>query len=276
MEAFMQRTFCATVVAVVMSTILVEPAFALEKKAVKVLIITGDHGHDWRKTTPFLKELLQKAGHQVDVTETPGKDLTADNLARYDVLLFNYRNTPQGAKGNPASVWSDQNKNAFLEAVKGGVGLVVYHHASAAFVGDSAFDRQFEQITLGGWRKQGFHGKMHEFTVTVRKEHPITLGISEFKHGRDELYQNSLVTKGSEVLATAYSEPSKDPRNTGKHEPILWVSTFGKGRICNYSLGHDVEAMQGDGFKTLLLRSIEWAGTGRVYTELPESLKSKR
>jgi type 1 glutamine amidotransferase len=276
MESFMSRTYCTAVVVVSLSTLLATPAFAQEKKAVKVLIITGDHGHDWRKTTPFLKELLEKAGHKVDVTETPGKDLTAENLARYEVLLFNYRNTPKGAKENPASIWSDENKKAFTEAVKGGVGLVVYHHASAAFVGTSEFDKTFEQVSLGGWRKQGFHGKMHEFQVTVRKKHPITQGVSEFKHGRDELYQNSLITPGSEVLATAYSEPTKDPKNTGKHEPILWVSTYGKGRVCNYSLGHDVEAMQSDGFKTLLVRSVEWAGTGRAETEVPESLKSKR
>ncbi|MCS7160432.1 MAG: hypothetical protein RMJ19_08165, partial [Gemmatales bacterium] len=32
-------------------------------KALRVLIITGDHGHAWRETTPFLKDLLTKAGH---------------------------------------------------------------------------------------------------------------------------------------------------------------------------------------------------------------------
>ena len=152
---------------------------------VKVLIITGDHGHDWKKTTPFLKDLLTKAGHKVDVTEAPSKDLTTENLARYDVLLLNYRNTPKGAKDNPASVWTDDNKTAFTEAVKSGKGLVVYHHASAAFVGDSAFDKEFEKIIAGGWRTKGNHGKMHEFTVTARKNHPITQGIESFKHGRD-------------------------------------------------------------------------------------------
>ena len=49
-----------------------------EGRTVKVLIISGDHGHDWRKTTPFLKELLTKAGHKVDVTLAPSKDLTPD------------------------------------------------------------------------------------------------------------------------------------------------------------------------------------------------------
>ena len=250
------------------------PLAAQDKVAVNVLIVTGDHGHDWRKTTPFLKELLEKAGHKVDVTESPSKDLNAANLARYQVLLLNYRNTPKGAKESPASVWSDDNKKAFADAIKGGVGLVVYHHASAAFVGESAFEKEFEQISAGGWRKQGFHGKMHEFTVTVRKKHPITLGISEFKHGRDELYQNSLITPGSEVLATAYSEKSLDPKNTGEHEPILWASAFGKGRVVNNALGHDVEAMQSDGFKALLIRGVEWAATGRVFAETPASIKA--
>ena len=97
-------------------------AQAADGKPVKVLIVTGDHGHDWRKTTPFLKEVLTKAGHEVEVTERPRLDLISVNLKKYDVLLLNYRNTPKGAKDNPNSVWSDDNKNAFTEAVKGGKG----------------------------------------------------------------------------------------------------------------------------------------------------------
>jgi type 1 glutamine amidotransferase len=251
-------------------------AFAADAREVKVLIVTGDHGHKWKETTPFLKELLTKAGHKVDVTETPGKDLTPDNLARFDVLLLNYRNTAQGAKDNPDSVWSDENKKAFAAAIKGGKGLVIYHHASAAFVGDSEFDKEFEKIIAGGWRKQGFHGKMHEFTVTMRKDHPIAKGIKEFKHGRDELYQNSLILSGSEVLATAYSDKDKDPKNTGKDEPVVWVASYGKGRVYHNALGHDPEAMQSAGFKTLLIRGVEWAATGEVFYPLPAELKGEK
>lgn len=249
------------------------PLRDIQAKEVRVLIITGDHGHNWKETTPFLKELLSKAGHRVDVTEVPGKDLTADNLAKYDVLLLNYRNTPKGAKENPGSVWSDENKKAFTDAVRGGKGLVVYHHASSAFTGTAPFEQEFEKVIAGGWRKQGFHGKMQEFTLTVRKDHPITHGIMEFKHGRDELYQNSLITPGSEVLATAFSEKSKDPKNTGKHEPMVWVSTYGKGRVYHNALGHDVQAMQSAGFQTLLIRGVEWAATGAVSYALPAELR---
>ena len=44
------------------------------------------------------------------------------------------------------------------------------------------------------------------------------------------------------MLATAYSDPKK-PRGTGKDEPVIWVNTYGKGRVYNNALGHDVEAM---------------------------------
>jgi type 1 glutamine amidotransferase len=264
-------------VAVVAGLLFLHPdAAAAEGKGVKVLIITGDHGHKWKETTPFLKDLLSKAGHQVDVTETPAKDLTTSNLAKYDVLLLNYRNTPNGAKANPDSVWTDENKKAFKDAIEGGKGLVVYHHASSAFTGNSDFDREFEKIIAGGWRKQGNHGKMHEFTVTVRKEHPITKGIKEFKHGRDELYQNSVMLPGSEVLVTAYSDKNIDPKNTDKHEPMVWVAKYGKGRVCENVLGHDVEAMKSTGFKTLMIRCIEWAATGETTHPVPSELKEKK
>jgi type 1 glutamine amidotransferase len=249
-----------------------------EAKDIKVLLITGDEvsAHKWRETAPFLKAFLTRAGDQVDITETPSRDLTPDTLTRYDVFLLNYRNTPQGAKDNPASVWSDANKRAFLDAVHSGKGLVVYHFASSAFTGTSDLDKDYEKAIGGGWRKQGFHGKMHEFTVTVRKDHPITHGLKSFVHGRDELYQNSLILPGSEVLVTAYSDKSKDPKNTDKDEPMLWVTTYGKGRVCNCVLGHDVTAMQGAGFQTLLIRAVEWAATGDTSYPVPAELKGEK
>ena len=42
---------------------------AQDAKPIKVLIITGDHGHDWKATTPILNETLTKAGMKVDVID---------------------------------------------------------------------------------------------------------------------------------------------------------------------------------------------------------------
>jgi len=266
----MRRLFLTSAAALMVLTL--TGLAADDKKEIKVLIITGDHGHDWKATTPFIRDFLTKAGMKADVTETPSKDLTADNLAKYDVLLLNYKDTRTGKSDTR---WSEQNKQAFADAIKGGKGLLVYHHASSAFVGGSEFDRQFERIIAGGWRKQGNHGKRHVFTVTVRKpEHPIMKDMpADFRHTNDELYQNSVMLDGSEVLATAYSDKGLVPKNSGKHEPVVWVAHYGKGRVCENVLGHDVAAMSDPGFQTLMIRGIEWCATGDAHSPVPAGLK---
>jgi type 1 glutamine amidotransferase len=263
-----RRTFWLTLAAGILLT---APAAAADD-AIKVLIITGDHGHAWKETTPFIKDFLTKAGLKVDVTEKPARDLTSENLARYDVLLLNYKDTKNG---KPETRWSEENKKAFADAVKGGKGLVVYHHASSAFTSGGEFDKEFEQVIAGGWRRQGNHGKRHEFTVSARdRNHPITKGMPpEFAHANDELYQNSVMLPDSKVLCTAYSDKSIDPKNSDKHEPVVWVAHYGKGRVCENVLGHDVAAMKSPGFQTLLIRGVEWAATGKVRTPVPEEVK---
>jgi type 1 glutamine amidotransferase len=268
----MKRSLPAIVFA--FATFLAGPALAADSKPIKVLIVTGDavKAHDWKKTTAFLKDLLTKAGMQVDVTETASTDVTPDNLAKYDVFLLNYKDTKEG---KPESRWSDENKKAFADAVSAGKGLVVYHHASASFTSGSPIDKEFESVIAGGWRKQGNHGKRHVFSVTMRKpDHPITKGMPiEFKHANDELYQNSLVPEGSEIVATAYSDKSIDKKNTGKDEPVVWVTPHGKGRVCENVLGHDVDAMQSLGFQTLMIRCVEWAARGDVHYPVPAKLQ---
>lgn len=228
---------------------------------VKVLIITGDHGHAWKETTHALKEGLTEGGQiDVDVTTTPASDLTDENLARYDVLFLNYKDTP---KGSADTKWGDQNKEAFLKAVRGGKGLVVYHYASAAFT-NPKWD-EFEKAIAGGWRTQGFHGPAHEFKVKKTDfNHPILKGLpGEFDHVTDELYSNSLLTPGSVVLATAYCDPGK-PKGTGKDEAVIWINNYGKGRVFNCALGHDVKAVTDKPVLAWLRNGTEWAGTGKV------------
>lgn len=266
----MRRLFMTSAALLVLA---VSGIAADDKKEIKVLIITGDHAyHDWKATTPFIKTFLTEAGMKVDVTKTPRKDLTAANLAKYDVLLLNYKDTKKGA---PDTHWSEENKQAFANAVKGGKGLLVYHYASSAFVGGSAFDKEFERIIAGGWRKQGNHGKRHVFTVTIRNpDHPITKGMpAKFRHNNDELYQNSVMFPGNVVLATAYSDKSLDAKNSGKDEPVVWVAQYGKGRVCENVLGHDVRAMKSPGFQALMVRGIEWCATGKAPSPVPAELK---
>jgi type 1 glutamine amidotransferase len=231
---------------------------------VKVLIITGDNvsAHKWQETSKALEDFLEKDGRiAVDITATPSKDLTDDNLAKYDVLLLNYKETPNGP---PESRWSDSNKQAFLKGVSEGKGLVVYHFGSSAFTKPN-WD-EFEKAVAGGWRTQGFHGPAHVFTVKkTDAKHPITEGMAapEFIHTIDELYQNSMMVPGNVVLATAFSDPSK-PRGTGKDEPVVWVNNYGKGRVYENVLGHNLEAMADPKYQDLMRRGVIWVATGKA------------
>lgn len=232
-----------------------------ESKPVKLLIITGDEGHDWKTTTKSLKEILSKDGKiAVDVTETPSKDLTDENLAKYDVLLLNYKDTPKGA---PETKWSDANKEAFLKAVREGKGLYVHHYASSAFANPNW--EEYEKAVAGGWRAQGFHGPRHVFKVKkTDAKHPISEGLSaEFEHAIDELYQNSKLLPGTEVLATAWSDPKLE-KGTGKDEPVIWVNVYGKGRVYNNALGHDAEALADPNLHDWIRRGATWAATGEA------------
>jgi len=257
----MRRVLLAfTTLAITLAAGLAAPA-AADAKPINLLIITGDHGHDWKATTQALQDILSEGGRiRPDVTTTPAKDLTAENLARYDVLLLNYKDTP---KGGDDTKWSDANKEAFLNAVKGGKGLVVYHHASSAFTKPNW--EEFEKATGGGWRSQGYHGPKLEFVVKKTDvKHPIFEGLpSQFSHVIDELYSNSLMVPGNVVLATAYSDPSK-PRGTGKDEAVIWVNQYGEGRVYNNALGHDTTALADPQLKEWLRRGVEWAATGKI------------
>jgi len=238
-----------------------------EKKAeaapVKALIITGDEvgAHDWKATHQALKAILSEGGKMaVDVTTTPSKDLTDENLAKYDVFVLNYRNTPNGP---PETAWSDANKEALLKAVReGGKGLVSYHFASSAFTSPNW--EEFEKA-VGGWRTQGFHGPAHAFTVKkADADHPIAKGLADkFDHAVDELYQNSKLPEGAVVLATAYSDPDK-PKGTGKDEAVIWVNPYGKGRVFSCVLGHDVAALNDAEVPAWIRRGALWAATGEA------------
>jgi HEAT repeat protein len=149
---------------------------------------------------------------------------------------------------------------AILDFVRRGGGFVVIHAAACTF----QVWPEFQQLIALTWQDNySAHSTYHTFQVTVEMPaHPIASGLSDFLT-TDELYHNlvSLTDHPRQVVMTAFS--AKDQAGTGQLEPILVCTEVGRGRGVNLVLGHDAAAM-GAGFKTLLLRSAEWAATGKV------------
>jgi len=268
-----------------------------QKPDLKALILTGQNNHNWKRSSIFLKEILEKPGiFDVDVEISPekGEDMSGFivDFSPYDVVVLDYN----------GDEWLEKTKNNFVSFVKNGGGVVVYHAADNAF---PEWEEYNEIIGLGGWGNRneesgpyvyiengkvvrddspgrgGSHGKQHEFKVHAYKpDHPILKGLPEiWLHTRDELY-SELRGPAQNLEILAYSHAAEKYNGTGRNEPVLLTITYGEGRIFHTVLGHAGDglfapAMECAGFVTTFQRGAEWAATGKVTQKVPVSFPTE-
>ena len=257
----------------------------------KTLIITGQNNHNWKASSPVLKQILDETGlFSTEIMTTPDKggDMKSFNpdFPKYKLVVIDYN----------GDSWSERTNSAFVDYVNNGGGVVIYHAADNSFPKWKEYN---EMIGLGGWgdRNQkdgpyvyyknnqlivdttagigGTHGKRREYLVRTRiADHPVTKGLPvRWLHGNDELY--SLLrgpAKNMQILATAFAD-SAAGGGTMRDEPMLMTITYGKGRIFHTTMGHADEgggpSMHCAGFITTLQRGAEWAVTGNVTQKIP-------
>ncbi len=254
----------------------------------KALLVDGqmNRSHDMLGTSVLLKQQLEETGlFTVDHARSPakGEDMSGfrPNFAGYDVVVLNY----------DGDEWPEPTKQAFVDYVRNGGGVVIYHSADNAFPKWKEFN---EMIAVGGWGGRneksgpyvrwrdgkvvldttpgpgGSHGPQHEFPLVVREpDHPVTRGLPPvFMHSADELYNRLRgPAVNLTVLATAYSPPDK--KGTGEHEPMLMAIRFGRGRIFHTAIGHGPQQLKSVAFIATYQRGAEWAATGEVTQKIP-------
>lgn len=239
----------------------------------RVLILTGVNNHDWRATTPVLREILEQTGRfEVRVNEE-AQGATGETFSAYDALLLNWNDW----KKTRGPWWGESTRQALAEYVRGGKGLVVYHASNNAFDGWEEYDK----LVGGTWRATAGHAPIHAYTVeTKTPEHPVMKGITSFQT-TDELYHRLSMQPNIQVLASAFDDPKNCGRGgkncgTGQHEPLIWTVSYGAGRVFSTALGHNVEALKSPGFVATLQRGAEWAATGQVTIPLPAGLSAAK
>ena len=259
---------CAAVLAIILS---VGSLPAQVPPKLKVLMLTGVNNHDWVATTPVLRELLEQTGRFEVRVHEEARGNGPETFAPYDVLLLNYDDFKQTA----GPWWDYRAREAMLDFVRNGKGLVSYHSANNAFWGWEEFDK----LVGGTWRETATHAPYHSYTVKiVDPDNPITQGMPSTFSETDELYQGLSMQPNIHLLATAYDDPHNCSRNgkvcgSGKDEPLIWTLKYGLGRVFQTALGHDVKAMDSPGFRLTLVRGTEWAATGKVTIPVPPNLK---
>jgi uncharacterized protein len=277
---------------------------------IKVMLLTGQSNryHDWTKSSPLVKTYLEQTGlFTVEVVTAPAKDVeTSDfnpKFSDYAAVVMDYETMD----------WPAATKQAFVDYMKNGGGLVTIHAADNSFPTWPEFN---EMIGIGGWgmtatgglngRKPGVglkirwrdgqtvaedspgnygHPPAHDFPVVARTPaHPIMKGLpAEWLHPKDEIYSHLRgPAKNVTVLATALADKAKFPTASGEHEPMLMTIDYGKGRVFHTTLGHVSPGSQPPflsltcvGFIVTLQRGTEWAATGRVTQKIPADFPTK-
>jgi type 1 glutamine amidotransferase len=228
---------------------------------------------------------LAGVGPTEDLKDSMPDPQFSPSFADYDVVISNF--------GNNASDWPTETQRAFESYVREGGGFVAVHAANNSFGNWPEYNRM---IGIGGWGgrkptsgphvyyndsgelvrdeattgKSGAHGERHEFQITLRNtSHPITRGLpKQWLTSEDECYATLRgPAEKMTILATGKDRSQKAP--TDRHEPMLMVIDYGKGRCFHTTLGHDTAALEGVGFITTFLRGTEWAATGKVTQSVP-------
>ncbi len=272
------------------------PASAAPAARIHVLIIDGVNNHDWAQTTPVLAGLLEDSGRfDVDVSTTPPRGASdaawsqwRPDFKRYDVVISNFNG---GDHGKDVIMWPAAVEADFEAYVLGGGGFVSYHAANNAFPGWKAYEDMVgllwrpasfgpgvvfdadgrKSITDTGTGLNPNHAKRYDFDLTVvDRDHPITRGLPVVfqvqseqltygQHGPESVVRSDDIT----YLTYAWS------RDVNLGEPMDWVRNYGKGRVYVTMLGHTWHDepspdLVNPGFRTLFLRGVEWAATGKV------------
>ncbi len=265
---------------------------ACRREPIKALIISGQNNHNWQVSHLVLQKILDQSGlftSDIVLTAKAGGDMSTfrPNFSDYDVVVLDYN----------GDRWSAETDAAFLEYVKAGGGVVIYHAADNAFAEWEEFNKI---IALGGWENRtekagpyyylvdgkptldysagpgGSHGAEREYPMHARNTtHPIVKGLPDgWMHGRDEMYDRMRGPANiKDLLYSGYADAERG--GSGREEPLVFTVDYGKARIFHLMLGHcgpnekNNPAMQCAGFQTLLLRGAEWAATGKVTQPVP-------
>jgi type 1 glutamine amidotransferase len=180
--------------------------------------------------------------------------------------------------------WKEKKTEENLaKAVSSGKGVLFFHGLHPCFQENPVIEKMIGLL----WRETATHGDFNYCNISMtddnmEKKHPITEGVTAFR-SKEELFcllENPWEVP-LEVLVTAYSDPDIVSRwglhGTGREEPVLTVGKYGQGNTVNFILGHVWPFYTGHGlmenstialeppqFKTLLMRSCEWAVAGKV------------
>jgi type 1 glutamine amidotransferase len=209
----------------------------------RALIVHGGlELHQPRQGAEVVAGILDDNGFAVTVTDDY-QALVAPDIGDTDLVV-------------PIITGGEMSREAvkpLLEAVKAGTGIAGYHHGLATTFRDCV---PFRYMAACYW--VAHPGGIITYRVDVTKsDDPIMAGIGSFTHTSEQYYLN--YDPAVEVLATTTFTGEHDGLREGVVMPVVFKSSFGKGRVFYSSLGHQAAELALPEVRTILTRGLLWA-----------------
>jgi len=226
------------------------PAEETATDRINIVVATGGHGFQQK---PFLAMFKAMDGAGITFTHAPQKDHSElfEDISewKYDVIVLY----------NMTQKISEKRRKHFMALLDKGVGVVVLHHALAAwqdwpdYANKIAGGKFYTKPTVENGVKREKSGWKEGLDYTVHIEdpnHPITRGMKDFKI-HDETYCRYSVSPKAHLITTT-DEPTSE-------KAIGWTLGCGKARTCFIINGHDGKAYANPGYRKLVTNAIRWA-----------------
>lgn len=218
----------------------------MTKKA--LMVWGGWEGHEPKQCVDIFAPLLEKAGFDVEISDTLDAYLDVVKMQSYDLISQVY---------TMSSITKEQ-LDGLLNVIHQGTGFAGWHGG----MGDAFRDSVDYQFMVGGqW--VAHPGNIIDYSVQIRNhEDLITAGLSDFKMHSEQYYMH--VDPSNEVLATTTFDGKINSWIDGVVMPVVWKRRWGQGRVFYSSLGHVASDFDVPEAKEIVRRGLIWAGNGDI------------
>jgi uncharacterized protein len=235
----------ATLLLVLLAASSSQAADRLDK--LRLLIFSGSHPYETNQFLQLFKDNSDVTFESVVHPQAMEK-LRPESARNFDVLvLYDYN--------QKISAEAEADLVSFLKA---GKGLLILHHAIAAFPGWPEYEKILggryylqPRTVVNGVEKlrsrarEGAHIGVH----VADPAHPVTRGLKDFEI-LDETYFGYDVAPDSHLLLTT--------SNTNNAPSLAWSRTYAGARVVYLQLGHDHFAYENPNYRKLVAQAIRW------------------
>jgi uncharacterized protein len=220
----------------------------------KVLLVTGGCCHDYEKQKLILQEgISARANVEFTVHHEEGPEGKKDKT--HKISLYN---NADWAKGYDVIIHNEcfgaVTDVPFVE----GIARPHFEGVPAVMLHCSA--HSYRAAATDEWRKclgqkSMSHEKNRDLEIkSLSQNHPVMKGFpKEWHDPKDELYKNEVLYPNFVPLAKAYGEDTKQDHT------LVWVNTYGQGKVFGTTMGHNNETVAAPEFLDLVTRGLLWA-----------------